>query len=126
MTDKSAETRSDLMKALYGESADAVYKRLLTLDPTLNELIQSFAYDQVWQLPPLSLKEKSLITVAALIALGKPEQMRIHMSAFLHCGGTLPELRAVIVHLAVYCGFPASLAAFASLEELLADKSQGS
>ena len=111
--------KSDLMHTLYGESADTVYKRLSSLDSKLNELIQTFAYDQVWQLPPLSLKEKSLVTVTALIALGKPEQMRLHMSAFLNCGGTVAELRAVIVHLAVYCGFPTSLAAFAVLEELL-------
>lgn len=118
----SDNQKSHLMDKLYGESSDIVYDRLSQLDPKLNELIQTFAYDQVWQLPPLGLKEKSMITVSALIALGKPEQLRLHMSGFLRCGGSEAELRALIVHLAVYCGFPASLAAFAVLEELFAEK----
>jgi 4-carboxymuconolactone decarboxylase len=118
----SAEKRSELMDTLYGQSADAVYQRMLNLDPKLTEFIQVFAYDQVWQLPPLTLREKSLLTVSALVALGKPEQLRWHMSAFLNCGGTVTELRAAVVHLALYCGFPAALAAFATLEQVLAEK----
>ena len=113
--------KSDLMDALYGNSADDVFEYLSDLDSTLNDLIQTFAYDKVWQLPPLQFKDKSLITVSALVALGKPEQLRLHMSAFLNCGGTLDELRAVIVHLSIYCGFPASLAAFTVLKEMLAE-----
>jgi 4-carboxymuconolactone decarboxylase len=114
--------RSALMQTLYGESAEVVYQRLQSLDATLNSLIQTFAYDQVWQLPPLSIREKSLITVAALVALGKPEQLRMHMIAFLNCGGSITELRAILVHLALYCGFPASLAAFAELGKIVDDK----
>lgn len=119
MTKKSAQ-----LQAMYGASTEAVFNRLEELDPKLNEFIQTFAYDQVWTLPPLSLREKSMITVASLVALGKPEQLQTHFLGFLNLGGSVEELRAMLIHLAVYCGFPASLASFAVLKELLDGESE--
>jgi 4-carboxymuconolactone decarboxylase len=116
MTDKPKQ--SDLMQRLYGQGAKAVYDKLQALDPKINEMIQGYVYDEVWNFPPLSLKEKSLITVAALVAQSRPDQLRIHMNGYLACGGTMEELRGAIQHLAIYCGFPAALSAFAILGEL--------
>lgn len=110
------------MDKLYGDAAEAVFARMENLDPTLNRLIQSFAYDEVWELPPLSMREKSLITVAALAAQNRPEQLRMHMRGFLNCAGSISELRAVLVHLALYCGFPAALAGFAVLADIEAER----
>jgi 4-carboxymuconolactone decarboxylase len=109
---------SELMDRLYGKEAGPVYDKLQKLDPQINSMIQEFVYDEVWNYPPLSLKEKSLVTVAALVAQSRPDQLRIHMNGFLSCGGTREELRGAIQHLAVYCGFPAALSAFAILNEL--------
>jgi len=53
---------SELMARVYGKEADGVYDKLQTLDPQINTMIQEFVYDEVWNYPPLRLKEKSLIT----------------------------------------------------------------
>ena len=117
---------SALMAELYGDAAEAVYKRLAGLDPKVNEFIQRFVYDEIWRLQPLKMREKTLITVAALVAQSRPEQLRIHMTAFLACGGTIEELRAVIAHLAVYCGFPAALAALGEMNDAFGPNSGAS
>lgn len=119
-----SDYKSVLMKAMYGDAAESIFARLQGLDPKLNQFIQEFVYDVLWRSPPLELREKALITVAALVAQSRPEQLRIHMTAFLNCGGTIQELRAVLIHLAAYCGFPAALAAFAVVDELVGSKNK--
>jgi alkylhydroperoxidase/carboxymuconolactone decarboxylase family protein YurZ len=88
-------------------------------------MIQRFVFDEVWRLPPLTVRDKALATVASLIAQSRPDQLRVHMKGFLSCGGTPDELRALILHLAVYCGFPAALAAFEVAKGLLDDEKTG-
>ena len=70
---------SQMMVQLYGtESAKKVNDRLEELDPEFNELVQKVAYDIFWKRPGLTIREKSLVTVAALIAMQKAEQTKIH------------------------------------------------
>jgi 4-carboxymuconolactone decarboxylase len=110
---------SPLMKDLYGEKySKEVFERLDYLDRELNNLIQEVPYGMFWSRPGLSLRDKSLVTIAALIAQGRDEQTKIHMRGFLKSGGTMNELRNALIHLAVYCGFPAALNGFAALRSI--------
>ena len=121
MTKKISPRVSPMMVKLYGdEYARQVADRLEELDPELNTWIQEFPYERGWAREGLNVRDKSLTTVAALIAMGKEEQARIHMRGFLNAGGTVDELRAAILHLAIYCGFPASMNAFQALNEVRA------
>jgi 4-carboxymuconolactone decarboxylase len=114
------KNRSTLMDELYGKKySQAVYERLESLDPELNTLIQEIPYDLIWSRPGLSMRDKSLITVTALIAMGKEEQSRIHMRGFLNSGGTSEELKNTILHLTMYCGFPTAMNAFQALNDVL-------
>ncbi|MEW6057753.1 MAG: carboxymuconolactone decarboxylase family protein [Bdellovibrionota bacterium] len=106
-----------MMKKLYGNYSKAVSDRLESLDPELNQIIQDIPYEFFWTREGLSIRDKSLITVAALVAMGKEEQTAIHMRGFLNSGGSKDELRNALIHLAVYCGFPATMNAFAQLKE---------
>lgn len=91
---------SDMMKHLYGkEVAGTVYNRLQNLDPDLNREIQRVAYDHYWARPGLSIRDKSFVTVVSLIALGKEEQIRIHLNGFLNAGGTAGMLADTLVHM---------------------------
>ena len=106
------------MAELYGSHATPVYDFLEQLDPELNELIQRFAYDQLWLRPGLTIREKSITTVSAVVATGSERAMRLHMLGFLSSGGTVEELRAILVHLIGYVGFPPVLAAFTVLQQI--------
>jgi 4-carboxymuconolactone decarboxylase len=119
-------TKSKLMDELYGERySQEVYERLESLDPELNDLIQEIPYDKIWSRPGLNMRDKSLITVVALIAMGKEEQSRIHMRGFLNSGGNKTELKNTILHLAMYCGFPTAMNGFQALNDVLADMDVG-
>ena len=107
------------MNELYGNDfAQTVSDRLEELDPELHSLIQEIPYELFWKRKGLSLKEKALITVSVLIAMGKEEQTKIHMRGFLNSGGTEEELKNTLLHLTMYCGFPAVMNGFSALREV--------
>lgn len=78
----------------------------------LQHLVTSFAWGTVWTRPGLEPRDRSMITVAMLIALGKQKELEGHLRGALNNGVTPEELREMLLHSAVYCGFPAAIDAF--------------
>jgi 4-carboxymuconolactone decarboxylase len=70
------------------------------------------AWGEVWARPGLDLRTRSCITVAMLIALNRPEELRIHVRGALRNGVTVDELKEILLQSAVYCGVPAANDAF--------------
>lgn len=85
--------------------------RIQPVAPKLVEVIDSTIYGDVWERPELSKRDRSMITIAALLAMRQTDQMRSHMEKGLDNGLTAAEISEVITHLAFYAGFPASLSA---------------
>jgi 4-carboxymuconolactone decarboxylase len=76
------------------------------------ELATAFAWGTVWNRPGLSLRDRSLVTVAQCIALNRPNEIRIHLRGALRNGVTKKEIQELCMHSFLYCGGPASLDAF--------------
>lgn len=74
--------------------------------PKLAELTDDVLYGDVWERLELSKRDRSLVTVAALIALNRPEQLRSHLMMARENGVTQEEMVETITHLAFYCGWP--------------------
>lgn len=87
--------------------------------PKLFELIEGTVYGDLWQRPELSARDRSLITVAALIGMRQTDQMRSHLEKALDNGVTAEEIGEIITHLSVYAGFPAALSAALAARPLL-------
>jgi 4-carboxymuconolactone decarboxylase len=81
--------------------------------PKLAELVAHPLYSQVWSDPDLSPRDRSLITVAALVTLGLVDELPVHLRRGIANGLTRTELAAAITHLGFYAGFPAALRASA-------------
>jgi 4-carboxymuconolactone decarboxylase len=79
--------------------------------PKLYDLIETTVYGDLWQRPELSTRDRSMITVAALIGMRQWDQLRSHIEKALDNGVTAQELSEALTHLAIYAGFPASLSA---------------
>ena len=79
--------------------------------PKLIELSESVLYADVWERPGLSKRDRSLITVAALIALERRDQLPVHLERAMANGVSLEEIGEVITHLAFYAGWPAAMTA---------------
>jgi 4-carboxymuconolactone decarboxylase len=86
--------------------------------PKLAALTDDVLFADVWERPELSPRDRSLITVAALTALGRDAQLKGHMARALQNGVTRDELAEVATHLAFYAGWPAGMSAVNVLAEL--------
>lgn len=87
-------------------------------DPKLAELTDNVLFADVWERPGLSKHDRSLITVAALIALNRPEQLRAHLQRARENGVTKEEVVEAITQLAFYAGWPNAVNAIAIAREV--------
>jgi 4-carboxymuconolactone decarboxylase len=79
--------------------------------PKLIELSEKVLYADVWERPGLSKRDRSLITVAALTALYRGDQLKGHIERALANGVTKEEIGEVITHMAFYAGWPTAMTA---------------
>jgi 4-carboxymuconolactone decarboxylase len=86
--------------------------------PKLAELTDTVLFGDVWARPQLSRRDRSLVTVSALIALNRPDQLRSHLALARQNGLTQEELVEAITHLAFYSGWPNAVAAVTIAKEV--------
>ena len=82
-----------------------------TVAPRLIELTETLVYPDIWERPGLSKRDRSLITVAALTAMYRPDQLKGHTERALANGVTREEIGEIITHLAFYAGWPSAMSA---------------
>jgi len=90
-----------------------------TFAPKLVQLTDEVLFDDVWERPELSKRDRCLATVSALIALQRPDQLRFHLRYAQEHGVTRDELIEVITHLAFYAGWPSSMTAILIAKDVL-------
>lgn len=86
--------------------------------PKLAQLSDEVLFGDVWERPELSKRDRSLITCAALVALGRTEQMKSHFPRAIENGVKQEELIEMITHLAFYAGWPAAVSATLRAKEI--------
>lgn len=79
--------------------------------PKLAQLTDDVLFGDVWARPQLSRRDRSLVTVSALIAMNRPDQLRSHLALARQNGVTEVELSEAITHLAFYAGWPSAMSA---------------
>jgi 4-carboxymuconolactone decarboxylase len=92
------------------------------LDQEFQDLITRYAWGEVWARPGLPRKTRSLLTLALMVALGRSDELRMHLRAARRIGVTREEIAEVLLHTAIYCGVPAANAAFHLAAEVLAEE----
>ena len=90
--------------------------------PKLAQLTDDVLFGDVWARPGLSPRDRSLITVAALIALNRPDQLRSHLRIARQNGVTQQELIESITHLAFYTGWPNAVSAIGVAREVFGQR----
>jgi 4-carboxymuconolactone decarboxylase len=83
------------------------------------DLITRYAWGEIWSRPGLDRRTRSCITLTALVALGRDEELAMHVRAALRNGLTADEIKEVLLQSAIYCGVPAANAAFAIAQRVL-------
>jgi 4-carboxymuconolactone decarboxylase len=87
----------------------------------LQDFVTENAWGTVWVRDGLTLKQRSLITVSAIIAMNRPHELKLHIRGALNNGVTREELREVFLHCGAYCGAPAVVDAFRIAREVFAE-----
>lgn len=77
-------------------------------DLPFQELITEAAWGHVWSRPELTKRERSLITIALLAALGQDDEVAMHVRATTNTGATREDIREALLHVAIYAGVPAA------------------
>ena len=90
--------------------------------PALVDLTDRVLFGEVWARPQLSQRDRSLVTVSALIAMNRPDQLRSHLARARENGVTREELIETITHLAFYSGWPNAVTAIDVARELFEKK----
>ncbi len=95
----------------------AVRSRIGDIAPKLADLTEKVLFGDVWERPGLSKRDRSVITVSALVAMNRTEQLPYHLRRALENGVTQDELVELITHLAFYSGWPTAMSAIRLAKE---------
>lgn len=113
-------------EVLGDEHVDASIARTSDLTADFQDFITRYAWGEIWSRSGLDRKTRSCVTLAALVALGKLEELEMHVRAARRNGLTQDEIGEVLLHSAIYCGLPAANAAFAVAQRVLAGYDESS
>lgn len=101
------------------EHVDRALSLQTGLDAPFQRFITETAWGAVWARPDLDRRTRSLITIAILAALGRREELALHLRATRNTGATPDEIREALMHVAVYAGVPAANSAMALARDVL-------
>lgn len=107
--DIGMETRRAVLGNAHVDRAEATKT---AFDADFQRFITEGAWGSVWSRPGLSKRERSLITIALLAALGHDEEVAMHVRATANTGATAEDVKEALLHVAVYAGVPAANRAF--------------
>lgn len=118
--DTTRQTGRKIMNELMGEGyVEGKDKRKNAFTEVLNDYSEEVCFGRIWARPGIDRKLRSILNVAMLTALGRPNQLQSHVNGALNNGVTVEELREILLQSAVYCGLPAAGDAFKVAEEVL-------
>ncbi len=113
-------TGMEVRRAVLGDAhVDRSLKNSSPFTADFQDLITRYAWGEIWSRPGLPRHTRSLLTLAMLVAVNRPEEFRLHVRAAANNGVSSDEIKEVLLHSAIYCGVPAANSAFqAAVEEL--------
>jgi 4-carboxymuconolactone decarboxylase len=106
-------------RVLGAEYVDAALASADEFSRPLQELVTEYAWGSIWTREGLAPRDRSLITIAMLAGMSRPDELRVHVRGALRNGCTPDEIRETILQAAIYCGVPAAVAAFGIAREVL-------
>ena len=120
------ELGGDLILDVWGrEYGGEILKRLHDLAPDLERQIVSHLYGDLWTRPAPDRKTRSLVTVAVMTALHRPNQLRVHLVGALNNGATEQEIVETVLQVGLLAGFPTSWDALISCGQVFEEYRQG-
>jgi 4-carboxymuconolactone decarboxylase len=120
--DAAHERGMEVRREVLGdEHVDRAVARTTSFTADFQDFITRYAWGEIWTRPGLDRKKRSCVTMTALVATGRFDELGMHVRAALRNGLTEDEIKEVLLQCAVYCGVPAANSAFAVAQRTLGD-----
>jgi len=114
--DRGLEVRRAVLGAEY---VDGSIARADDFMMAFQHITTEWCWGYAWTRPGLERKQRSMLNLAMLTALGKAPELKLHVKGALANGVTVEEIKEILLHATVYCGIPAGLDAFKAAHEVL-------
>lgn len=123
LRDDQYQAGLELRRAMFGPAgSDQQLDAVTDLNDKLQEFVTRQCFGDIWQRDDLSTRDRSLLTVGMLLALGRSHEIGIHMRGGLANGLTITELREAVLQSILYCGLPAAMEGNRILTEIAAEQ----
>lgn len=104
-----ARMGDDTRRLVLGDAhVDRAKRAATAFDEPFQAMIADAAWGHVWSRPDISRRERSMITIALLAALGHQEELAMHIRATANTGASAEDIREALLHVAIYAGIPAA------------------
>lgn len=109
-------------RAVVGEAyVDNALKNANEYNWPMQKLVTEYCWDEIWNRPGLSRRDRSLLNLGMITALGRTAELKAHVRGALNNGMTKEELREVFLQAVIYCGVPAGIDSFRVAQEVMAE-----
>jgi 4-carboxymuconolactone decarboxylase len=109
-------------EVLGDEHVDAAIERTSEFTADYQDLITRYAWGEIWTRPGIDRRMRSAMAMTALIALGRFDELAMHVRAAVRIGLSEDEIKEVLLQSAIYCGVPAANSAFAVAQRVLEER----
>ncbi len=117
--DAGLKTRREVLGAEYVDKSIASQDEF---NRPLQELLNTYCWNDVWNRPGLPRKTRSMLNLAMLSALNKPHELKLHLNGALNNGLTKVDIQEVFLQVAIYCGVPAAVESFRIAREVFKER----
>jgi 4-carboxymuconolactone decarboxylase len=125
MTNEKFNEGLAVRKAVVGaEYVERAFANATNFDRPMQELVTEYCWGTIWTRPGLSRKQRSMINLAMLSALNRPDELAGHIRGAITNGCTPEEIQEIFLQVAIYCGVPAALESFKVGKRVLAELEQ--
>ena len=110
----------NLRHEMFGEAgAEKQIEDATAFNGPFQDLITRYCFGEVWNRPPLDRKTRSMLCLAIVACLSRPNQLRVHVRGAIANGVSVDEIREVLIHVMIYGGVPAAADSFQHAQDVL-------
>ena len=109
------KTRTEVLGKVWVDKSQA---NVDDFNREFTEFLHTTCWNDIWNRPGLSRKQRSMLNLGMLTALGKEHELKLHIRGALNNGLTKDEIKEIFLQVAIYCGVPAAVVAFRAAREV--------
>lgn len=109
-------------RAVLGDAyVDAAVQKATDYSWPMQQLVTEYCWNDVWNRPGLARRDRSILNLGMISALGRSHELRLHVRGAINNGLTKEEIREIMMQVSIYCGVPAGIDSFRTAQDVFAE-----